>query len=207
MCTPRLPLSTRDANWVWSMTSVLRFMNRLLAVTGAALLITLIIILSMPVDTAMDAARFDRASLCTAPTVDTPFSRAGLNQLLSSAPTADCGRVVTLPYRSESAGIQLTRSSVGHMARAWYRVSYNVPAGWKPDDQLMIYSPRVSGVAWAALVNGQAVSDNLDDWRMTRYRPIAVRLGSANFHSADRLDIAAEIAFEPQRGPGLSRII
>ena len=181
-------------------------MNRLLAVTGTALLITLIIVLSVPVDTAMDAARFDRASLCTAPPLDTAFSRAGLDQLLSSPPPADCDRAVTLPYRSDSDGIQLTRSSVGHMARAWYRISYKVPAGWKSDDQLMIYSPRVSGLAWAALVNGQAVADDLNDWRMTRYRPIAVRVGGAHFRSGDRLDIAVEIAFEPQRGHGLARV-
>jgi signal transduction histidine kinase len=188
------------------MTSAWRVLNSLLAVTGAALLITLIIVLSVPVDTAIEATRFDRASLCTDPPVDTPFSQAGLNQLLSAAPPPGCGHTVSLPHRSAADGIKLTRFSVGHMARAWYRVSYNVPAGWKTDDQLMIYSPRVSGVAWAARVNGQVVSDNLDDWRMTRYRPIAVRLGSAHFHSGDQLDIAVEIAFEPQRGDGLARI-
>jgi signal transduction histidine kinase len=188
------------------MTSLLRVMNRLLTVTGAALLIALIIILSVPIDTAIDAVRFDRAGLCTDPPVDTPFSRAGLNRLLSGAPTPECALIVTLPYRSEADGIQLTRSRLGHMARAWYRVRYDVPAGWKNDDQLMIYSPRVSGVAWAARVNDQIVSDSLKDWRMTGYRPIAVRLGSADFHSGDRLDIAVEIAFEPQRGHALARI-
>jgi signal transduction histidine kinase len=188
------------------MTRLLRVMNRLLTVTGAALLITLIIVLSAPVNTAIDAVRFDRASLCTDPPVDTPFSQAGLNHLLSGAPTPACAHTVPLPYRSEADGIQLTRSSVGHMGRAWYRVRYDVPAGWKNGDQLMIYSPRVSGVARAARVNDQTVSDNLKDWRMTGYRPIAVRLGSDDFHSGDRLDIAVEIAFEPQRGHALARI-
>jgi signal transduction histidine kinase len=188
------------------MTSVLRVMNRLLAATGAALLITLIIVLTVPINTALDATRFDRASLCTAPPIDTPFSQAGLNQLLSGAATPDCGASITLPYRSEADGIRLTRSSVAHMARAWYRVIYYVPAGWQTDDQLMIYSPRVAGVAWAARVNGQVVSDNLDDWRMTRYRPVAVRLGSARFRPGDRLDIEVEVAFEPQRGQGLAHI-
>lgn len=188
------------------MTSVLQVMNSLLAVTGATLLITLIIVLTVPVDTAIDATRFDHASLCSEPPVDTPFSQAGLSRLLSGAPTPDCAQTVALPYRSDADGIQLTRSSVGHMARAWYRVRYDVPAGWKLDDQLMIYSPRISGVAWAARVNDQIVSDNLDDWRMTGYRPIAVRLGSAHLHPGDRLDIAVGIAFEPQRGHALARI-
>jgi signal transduction histidine kinase len=188
------------------MTDVLRVMNRLLAAVGVALLITLIIVLLVPVDTAIDATRFDRATLCSEPPVDTPFSQAGLSQLLSAAPTPDCGRPVSLPHRSSADGIQLTRSSVGRMARAWYRVRYNVPAAWKTDDQLMIYSPRVLGVAWTARVNDQIVSDNLDDWRMTWNRPLAVRLDSAHFHPGDRLEIAVGIAFEPQLGNALARI-
>jgi signal transduction histidine kinase len=188
------------------MTSVLRIMNRLLAVAGAALLITLIIVLSMPVDAAIDAARFDRANLCIDPPVDTPFSQTGLNHLLSGAPTWDCTRTVMLPYRSEADGIQLTRSRVGHMARAWYRIRYDVPAGWKTDDQLMIYSPRVLGVAWQTRVNDQIVADNLDDWRMTWNRPLAVRLDSAHFRPGDQLIIAVGIAFEPQLGHALARV-
>jgi len=188
------------------MTSVLPAMNKLLAVTGAGLLITLIIVLSVPIDTAIDATRFDRASLCSEPSVDTAFSRAALNQLLSAAPPPDCAGIVSLPYRSHADGTLLTRSNVARMARAWYRVRYDIPAGWKSDDQLMIYSPRVMGVAWAARVNDQIVSDNLDDWRMTWNRPVVVRLGSAHFHPGDRLDIAVEIAYEPQIGHALAHL-
>jgi signal transduction histidine kinase len=188
------------------MTSILRVLNRLLAVTGAALLITLIVVLSVPIDTAIDATRFDRAGLCSEPPVDTAFSRAGLDHLLSAAPMPDCARSVTLPHRSHADGIQLKRSSVGRMARAWYRVRYDIPTGWKSDDQVMIYSPRVLGVAWAARVNDQIVSDNLDDWRMTWNRPVVVRLGSAHFHPGDRLDIAVGIAYEPQIGHALAHL-
>jgi signal transduction histidine kinase len=188
------------------MTSVLRVMNRLLAVTGAALLITLIVVLSAPVKTAIVATRFDRASLCGEPPVDTPFSQAGLNHLLSATPTPDCALTVSLPHRSGGDGIQLTRSSVGRMARAWYRIRYVVPAAWKPDDQLMIYSPRILGVSWQTRVNDQIVSDNLDDWRMTWNRPLAVRLDSAHFRPGDQLSIAVGIAFEPQLGHALARV-
>jgi len=52
------------------MTSALRVMNILLAWTGAALLITLIVVLSIPVDTALDATRFDHANLCVEPPLD-----------------------------------------------------------------------------------------------------------------------------------------
>ena len=185
---------------------VLRIINRLLAATGVALLIAAIIVFMIPVDRPIAATRFDRASICTAPPVDTSFSRAGLNDLLSAAPAPDCDRSVSLPHRSAADGIPLTRSSVAHLARAWYRLKYTVPAGWKTEDQLMIYSPRVSGIAWAASVNGQIASNDLDDWRMTRYRPLAVRLGGAHFLSGDQLDIAVEVVFEPQRGHGLARI-
>jgi signal transduction histidine kinase len=188
------------------MTSVLRVMNSALALTGAALLITLIVVLSVPINAAIDATRFDRASLCSEPPVDTPFSQAGLNHLLSATPTPDCARIVSLPHRSDADGIQLTRSSVGRMARAWYRIRYDVPAGWKTDDQLMIYSPRVLGVAWQTRVNDQIVSDNLDDWRMTWNRPLAVRLDSGHFHPGDQLIIAIGIAFEPQPGQALARV-
>jgi signal transduction histidine kinase len=188
------------------MTSLLPVMNKLLAVTGAGLLITLIVVLSVPIDTAIDATRFDRASLCSEPPVDTAFSRAALNQLLSEAPTPECASIVALPYRSHADGTLLTRSSVARMARAWYRVRYDVPAGWKSDDQVMIYSPRVMGVAWAARVNDQIVSDNLDDWRMTWNRPVTVRLSSAHFHPGDRLDIAVGIAYEPQIGHALAHL-
>jgi signal transduction histidine kinase len=160
----------------------------------------------VPVKTAIDAVRFDRASLCTEPAVDTAFSQAGLNHLLSATPTPDCALTVSLPHRAEGGGIQLTRSSVGQMARAWYRIRYVVPAGWKTDDQLMIYSPRVLGLAWQTRVNDQIVADNLDDWRMTWNRPLAVRLNSAHFHPGDQLIIAIGIAFEPQLGHALSRI-
>ena len=181
-------------------------MNRLLAVTGAALLITLIIVLLVPVDTAIHATRFDHASLCIESPVDTPFSQAGLNQLLSGPPAPECAHEVSLPYRSDADGVQLTRSSVGHVARAWYRIHYDVPAGWKPDDQALIYIPRVLGIAWQARVNGRIVADSLNDWRMTRNRPIVVRLGRTAFHPSERLDIAVGIAFEPQRGHALARI-
>ena len=188
------------------MTSAFRIINSMLAVAGVALLITLIVVLLVPVQTVIDATRFDSTSLCSEAPVDTPLSRAGLDQLLSKAPTPDCSQTVSLPHRSHADGIKLTRSSVVPVARAWYRFHYDVPAGWKSDDQVMIYSPRVMGLAWQARVNEQVVSDDLDDWRMTGYRPVAVRLGGTRIHPGDRLDIAVGIAFEPQRGQALARV-
>jgi signal transduction histidine kinase len=181
-------------------------MNGLLAVTGVALLVILIVVLLVPVKTAIDATRFERASLCNDPPVDTSYSRAGLNQLLSGASLSDCSNVVSLPYRSSTNGVQLMRYSVDAMGRALYRLQYDIPANWNSDDQVMIYSPRVLGVAWQVRVNGQIIADNLDDWRMTWNRPIAVRLGRAQFDPGERLDIAVIIAFEPQTGHALAHL-
>jgi signal transduction histidine kinase len=188
------------------MTSALRVMNSLLAVTGVVLLTVLIVVLLIPIDTAINAVRFEHAGLCTQPPTDTPFSRAGLDGLLSKGPPPNCPLDVALPYRSSSDGVELTRSSVERVARAWYVFHYEIPAGWKTDDPVMIYSPRVLGVAWQARVNNQIVADNLDDWRMTWNRPVTVRLGSSHFHPGDRLEIAIEIAFEPQVGHALARV-
>jgi signal transduction histidine kinase len=188
------------------MTSALRVMNSLLAVTGVVLLTVLIVVLLIPVDTAINAMRFEHASLCTQPPTDTPFSRAGLDGLLSKGPPPSCAVEVSLPYRSGTDGVELTRSSVGRMALAWYVFHYEIPEGWKTDDPVMIYSPRILGVAWQARVNNQIVADNLDDWRMTWNRPVTVRLGSSHFHPGDRLEIAIDIAYEPQVGHALARV-
>jgi signal transduction histidine kinase len=160
----------------------------------------------VPVKTEIEATRFERASLCTEAPVDTPYSRAGLNQLLSGPSVSNCADVVSLPYRSSADGLQLMRYSVDSMGRALYRFQYDIPASWNGDDQVMIYSPRVLGVAWQVRVNDQIISDNLDDWRMTWNRPIAVRLGRAQFRPGERLDIAVAIAFEPQIGHALAHL-
>ena len=96
------------------MREVLRVINRLLAVAGVALLIVAVIVLMIPAGGTIAATQFDRANICTAPPVDSSFSRAGLNELLSQAPAPDCGQSVVLPYRSAADGIPLTRSVVAH---------------------------------------------------------------------------------------------
>ena len=188
------------------MISVPRAMNGLLAMTGIALLVTLIVVLLIPLDTSIDATRFERARLCTAPPVNTPYTREGLNHLLSAAATANCTHVVSLPFRSSTDGVQLRRYSVDSMGLAVYRFKYTIPEDWNIDDHVMIYSPRVLGVAWQVRVNGQLASDNLDDWRMTWNRPIAVRLGRSQFGAGEPLDIAVVIAYEPQIGHALAHL-
>jgi signal transduction histidine kinase len=188
------------------MTNGLRVVNALLGVFGVALLIILAVVLLIPIDTHLEAKRFSQAELCTLAPVETAYSRTGLSLLLSRAPPAQCPEIVSLPYKSQAGELQLRRQNMAPMGVAWYLVHYDVPADWKSDDQLMIYSPRTLGLVWQARVNNQFIFDNLDDWRMTWNRPIAPNLASAHFRPGDHLDIAIGIVFEPWVGHSLAHI-
>jgi signal transduction histidine kinase len=188
------------------MTNALRVVHALLAFIGIGLLLIIVVVLLIPIDTHIDATRIDRAALCTQQPVITAYSRAGLSGLLSNMPPAACPQPVSLPYKSPSGDLQLRRHNAGPMGVAWYLVHYQVPPGWKSDDQLMIYSPRTLGLAWQVWVNNQFVFDDLDDWRMTWNRPIAPNLANARFHAGDHIDIAIAIVFEPWVGHSLAHI-
>ena len=142
------------------MTDGLRVIHALLAVFGIGLLIILVVVLSIPIDTHLDATRLDRAELCTLPPVETAYSRAGLSALLLRTPPSQCPETVSLPYKSASSELQLRRHNAAPLGLAWYLVHYDIPAGWKSDDQLMIYSPRTLGVAW----------DEQRTWPLYRHR-------------------------------------
>ena len=188
------------------MTNVLRVLHLLLAIAGVGLLTILAVALSIPVGTALVETRFETAQLCTETPVDTAYSRAGLSALLARGPPSDCPETVSLPYRSQAGDLKLRRQNIGPLGLAWYLIRYEIPEGWKPDDRLMIYSPRVLGVAWQTRVNDRFIFDDLDDWRMTWNRPIAPNLSSARFHPGDRLNIAIGVVFEPQVGHALAHI-
>jgi signal transduction histidine kinase len=188
------------------MTDGLRVLHALLAVSGVALLILLVVVMSIPIDTALHATRLDQAGLCTEAPVDTTYSRAGLSALLARGPPSPCSELVSLPYKSPSTDLQLRRHNVAPMGLAWYLVRYEIPAAWKSDDRLMVYVPRLMGVAWQVRVNNQFIFDDLDDWRMTWNRPIAPDLASAGFRPGDKLDIAIGVVFEPWVGHSLAPI-
>ncbi|HEX3602966.1 MAG TPA: sensor histidine kinase [Steroidobacteraceae bacterium] len=188
------------------MTKILRGLHILLAVIGVALLAILTAVLLIPVDKSAAATRFERAQLCIAPPVDTGYSRVGLSKLLSGGPPIDCASSVALPYRSQADEMNLRRRSIGPLGIAWYELRYQVPADWNPAEQLMIYAPRLMGIAWQTRVNDRIVLDNLDDWRMTWNRPLAVNLDSSHFKPGEPLKIAIGIVFEPQTGHALSHV-
>jgi signal transduction histidine kinase len=178
----------------------------ILAAVAVAMLILLVIVLSIPVDKSAGATRFEHAQLCVQGSVDTTFSRAGIGRLLSAASPLDCAAQVVLPHRSPGDEMNIVRRRVEPLGLAWYQVHYQVPADWNPSDQLMIYAPRLMGDAWQTRVNDRVVLDNLDDWRMTWNRPLAVNLDSSHFRAGEPLTISIGIVFEPQSGHALSRI-
>lgn len=188
------------------MTSATRLFNTLLAVAGVALLLILIVVLLTPTHSPVVATRFARAQLCVDARIDTAYNRSALADLLAREPPPECPQTVVLPYRSHDNPIQLKRDSIGSLGRAWYRIRYTIPPGWKADDQLMVYSPRVLGIAWQVRVNDQIVGDDLDDWRMTWNRPLAVNLSNARFSAGNQLDIAVGVAFAPNAGHALARL-
>jgi signal transduction histidine kinase len=182
------------------------WINRLSVAAGVAMLLTLVVVLLIPDNQAIAPTRFARAQLCTEAPVATPLSRAGLSTLLSQQLTVNCGESVVLPHRVAPTDFELMRTHVERLGRAWVRLHYVVPAGSSPDEPIMIYSPRVTALAWQVRVNGASMLDDLDDWRMTLYRPLAVILRTMRLKAGDDLDIAIVIAFEPPSGASVARI-
>jgi signal transduction histidine kinase len=180
-------------------------LHAVLAIAGTLLFITLIVVSVIPVQGPVVPTRLESAKLCTDPPLNTLHEIAGFSELLSNAaPT--CEESVTLPHRSPGEGIQALKSESAPVGRAWYQVQYVIPGAWTVDDQLMIYVPRVMGLAWQVRVDDQIVNDNLDDWRMTFNRPIAVNLNGARFRPGDIVKIGLQVAYEPAIGHSMARI-
>jgi signal transduction histidine kinase len=188
------------------MRTPLDALYRVLTVVGIALLITLIVMVSIPPRNVVAITRFDHAQLCVEPPVETALNRAGLAVLLAPVPSDNYERSVLLPHRATRTHFKLMRKGVEPLGRAWYRFSYVLPADWKPDERFTIYSPRLLGVAWQVRVNGKVALDNLDDWRMTWNRPVIATLEPDRLRAGERLDIALGIAFEPARAFALTYV-
>jgi signal transduction histidine kinase len=187
---------------------VLRILHVTLTVFGVGLLAVLAFLLVTRVHTGVAPTRFEQALLCIEPPAPTRYNRTGLADLFAKPAGAlpDCWRSVTLPHLSRAGDVKLSRNDIDPVARAWYRLTYHVPPNWDPADSLMIYVPRMMGSAWAVRIDGRAVTDNLDDWRMTWNRPLEVKVAPDQVKPGQNLDIAIVIAFEPQTGHSIGRI-
>lgn len=184
----------------------LRALHVLLACVGVAMLGILVVVLAAPHESGVPAMQFAQAQLCTQEPLTISHDRAGFEHLLALPLSDRCEQTVSLPHQWHADGIKLTRNAVEPMARAVYRIDYRVPDGWADDDRLMIYSPRILGVAWQARVNDEIVADNLDDWRMTPFRSLAATMHARRLHAGDQMRIAIVVAFEPGVGYGLGHV-
>lgn len=177
------------------------------ALVGALLLAKLAGLLLAPwTDHPALDARFDRMELCLDVALSIEQRRHALHALLARPMPEPglCWRTVTLPHVEEaSAGSVSLRSPV---ARAWYRARFTVPEDWPATEPLLIYAPRAAGLAWQVRVDGEAIADNLDDWRMTWIRPVTATVPAGLIRPGKTLDIDLLVAYVPQAGHALTRV-
>jgi signal transduction histidine kinase len=188
-------------------TTVLRNIHRVMVACGVLLLAGLCVVLSRPMHTEALPARLEQARLCVEPPQVAGMNRSGLYQLLAQSPLpVACESDVVLPNLARAIAAKFVRDSREPVQRAWYHLQYTVPEDWQPGESLLIYSPRLWGLAWQVRINDQIVRDNLDEWRMTWNRPLVVRSAPGQFAPSTKLEIAIVLAFEPTRGHSLGRV-
>jgi signal transduction histidine kinase len=188
-------------------TSALRAVHIMMAALGVLLVAGFCLVLSQPAHNGVTSARFEQAQLCIEPVQTARLNRAGLLEQLTQAPTtAACEPRVPLPHVARAVGGKFVRDANEPMQRAWYSLQYTIPENWRPDESLLVYSPRLSGLAWQVRIGGKIVRDNLDDWRMTWNRPLVARSAPSQFAPGEQVAIELAIVFEPARGHSLSRV-
>jgi signal transduction histidine kinase len=191
-----------------SQHSALRLVHCCMAGLGVLLVFAFCRVLSQPAHPGPAATRFAQTQLCLESARPIPLNRAGLYELLAAQPQAQthCTQHLTLPHRARAADAQFVRAAREPVQRAWYSFDYTVPEGWQPGESLLIYSPRLWGLAWQVSIDGHIVRDNLDDWRMTWNRPLVARGTPAQLAAGTRLHVTIAVAFEPARGHALGRV-
>jgi len=201
----------KPASSVWfaieSSSAWLRGLHGLLAVLALALIGALLFILGQSEGDPSRVSRFEQADRCVEAPADTDFRRAGLAALLGRPEqnAADCWASSHLPalQASDALTFRFDRQAT---ARVWYRVRYQVPKDWQPDEQLTVFVPRAMAWGWEVRVDGHALRNNLDDWRMTWNRPIVVQVPPSQVHAGQAVDIAIALAYLPATGHSMSRI-
>ncbi len=173
---------------------------------GAALLAVLLWVLVSPVTDGAEPFRFDRAEQCVEAPVSESYDRAGVSNALRRPPEAapGCWHAVELPtHRGATAATFRTQTQA--LGRIWFRLRYIVPGDWMTGEALMVYVPRVMGAAWQVRVDGAALADNLDSWRMTWNRPLEARLAPAHFETGQTLEIVIAVVHVDAMGFAMSR--
>jgi len=155
--------------------------------------------------------RFNVADSCVQHTAESRYGRAGFAALFLHHPnvspqaSATCWAPVALP--EHVPGVKVSRQrSAPELFQAWFRVRYTPPASMPPGEAVLIYVPRVMGAAWQVLVDGAPVANNLDDWRMTWNKPLAIRLDPSRVHPGQPLDIRIGVIRRSEYGASMAPI-
>lgn len=192
----------RQGSWVWWTTEpALRLLYLALGAIGLALLVKLTWVLVMVPDATHIWTRFDRAEHCMEAPVAAPTDLPNMLKLLQHGEpqASDCWKAVALPWFEEPAA----ENGSERLGRAWFRFRHLVPTNWSGRQPLMIYAPRLMASAWRVSIDGKAVADNLDDWRMTWNRPLAVQIPPALLRPGQRIGIDIELVHRPDIGHSL----
>jgi signal transduction histidine kinase len=176
-------------------------LHRLLGLLAAFLLATLLYIIVIDTEPGPSPQRFEEARACLQQIGEARYARSSFSAVFSGhAPIEDsCWRSMALPVHEPLPGTGLMQ--------AWFKVDYTVPADLPANETVMVYVPRVMGAAWQLLVDDQPVANNLDDWRMTWNKPLAVRLDPSRVRAGQRLDIRIGVIGRNEYGASLAPIM
>lgn len=193
--------------WAWWKTeSGPRSFYLPMGLFGAALLAVLLWVLLSPEAAGVGPIRFDRAEQCVEAPEIVSYDRAGVAIALRRPPEVapGCWQAVDLPtHRGATAATFRTPTQA--LGRISFRLRYVVPGDWTPGEALMVYVPRVMGAAWQVRMNGAALVDNLDSWRMTWNRPLEARLAPERFRPGQTIEIAIAVVYVDAMGFAMSR--
>ena len=196
----------------WASWATDRWMHRMYWVLGAvglAMLAKLTAVLWTPESARTPAAVWvQRIDRCLEAAIALEHRRRALDRVLDRAQPdfKACRQSVTLPTVVQTDASELP-SSGSPLARAWYRLTFAVPPAWPKGEPLMVFAPRTTGLAWKLMVDGRAIADNLDDWRMTWIRPVAATVPAALLDPGQALQIDLLVAYDVRSGHALTRVL
>jgi signal transduction histidine kinase len=185
-----------------------RYIHQLLGWMAVLLLAGLVYIVLSNKAPGPDPQRFTSADFCLQPTTESRYDRNGFSTVFASTPSfpASCWSPVALPRHILPEGPSVHAQDPG-LFQAWFRVQYRVPADLPDGEGLLVYVPRVMGATWQMLVDGERVANNLDDWRMTWNKPLAVRLDPSRVRKGQMLDIRIGVIRRTTYGASISSIM
>jgi signal transduction histidine kinase len=184
-----------------------RHLQTALGWIAVALLAVLAYTLAANGDAGPPPQRFEAAELCVQHTTEQRYAREGFGAVFAAEAQLrpSCWAPVSLPQHIHPDQPSLQGASP-ELFQAWFRLHYTPPPGMPAGEAVLIYVPRVMGAAWQVRVDGAQVANNLDDWRMTWNKPLAIRLDPSRARAGQPLDIRIGVIRRSQYGASMSPI-